>query len=309
MAIRIRDVEFTSSGLFCRALHFNKEIDALPSCNGTPCVVMAHGFGATRNAGLEPYARRFSAMGLDALIFDYRHFGESDGEPRQLLSIRRQLDDWMAAVAFARTLEGVDPARIVLFGTSFSGGHVVEVAARDGSVAAVISQCPMMDGLAAIKNLFSYAGTGALFRMTWAGVRDLFRSFVGLKPLMMPIVAQPGNLAAMSTPDAVPGYMAIVPPDFRNEVCARIALTVGIYRPGLKADRLPCPILIQITEKDSVAPPQAAETTARRAGGRATVRRYPIGHFDIYVGEDFERSVTDQVEFLTRVLVPASDSL
>ena len=302
--MQIRDIEFISGGLMCRALHFKPEIDPLTSQNGTPCVVMAHGFGATRNAGLEPYARRFSAAGMHVLVFDYRHFGESEGEPRQLLSIRRQLNDWMAAVSFARSLEGVDPGRIALFGTSFSGGHVIEVAVRDGSVAAVISQCPMMDGLAAIKNLLNYAGLGSLLLMTWAGVRDLVRSLVGLDPLMMPIVARPGKLAAMSTPDAEPGYMAIAPPDFRNEVCARIALTVGMYRPGLKADRLPCPILIQITEKDSVAPPPAAEATARRAGSRAQVRLYPIGHFDIYVGEDFERSVTDQVEFLTHTLAP-----
>jgi len=302
--MQIKNVEFISSGSMCRGLHFEPEIDSLTSQTGIPCVVMAHGFGGTRNAGLEPYARRFSAAGMHVLVFDYRHFGESEGEPRQLLSIRRQLKDWMAAVSFARSLAGVDPGRIALFGTSFSGGHVIEIAVRDGSVAAVISQCPMMDGLAAIKSLLSYAGVGSMLLMTWAGVRDLVRSLVGMGPLMMPIVAQPGNLAAMSTPDAEPGYMAIAPPDYRNEVCARIGLTVGMYRPGLKADRLPCPILIQITEKDSVAPPEAAEAAARRAGNRAQVRRYPIGHFDIYVGEDFERSVADQVEFLTDTLAP-----
>jgi pimeloyl-ACP methyl ester carboxylesterase len=265
---------------------------------------MAHGFGGTINAGLEPYAHRFAEAGIHALIFDYRHFGTSDGHPRQLLSIRRQLEDWMAAVAFARTLDNVDGDRIALFGSSFSGGHVVEVAVRDGATKAVVSQCPMMDGLAALRNLLAYAGPGPLLALTWRGISDLVLSMVGVGPRMLPIVGMPGTLAAMSTPDATPGFEAIAPPDWRNEVCARIALSVGIYRPGRKAALLRCPILIQICEKDSVAPAEAAEKAAKRAGHLSEVRRYPIGHFDIYVGEDFERSVADQIRFLTGVLKP-----
>lgn len=302
MSAQTGEMEFTSNGVTCRALYLDPETDALKGRNGVPCVVMAHGFGGTRDAGLEPYARRFAAAGMHVLVFDYRHFGVSDGKPRQLLSIRRQLNDWTAAIAFARTLEGVDPERIALFGTSFSGGHVVVVAARDGRVAAAVSQCPMMDGLVALRNLLSYAGVWTMLRLTWAGLRDLVRSLAGLDPLMLPIVAPPGNLAAMSTPDAEPGFKAIVPPDFRNEVCARIALNIGMYRPGLKADQLSCPILIQICEKDSVAPPEAAEAAARLAGDRAVVIRYPIGHFDIYVGEGFGRSISDQIRFLTSTL-------
>ena len=117
-----------------------------------PCVVLAHGFGGTVDSGLLPYAERFAAAGLDALAFDYRHFGASDGEPRQLLSIPRQLEDYAAAIAFARSLAGVDPERIVVWGSSYSGGHVVPVAVADGRVAAVIAQVPGMDGLATLLN-------------------------------------------------------------------------------------------------------------------------------------------------------------
>jgi len=299
---QMNELEFASKGVLCRAWSLKPGSDALKTASGVPCVVMAHGFGGTRNAGLEPYARQFAAEGMHALLFDYRHFGASEGEPSQLLSIRRQLDDWAAAVDFARTLHGVDPDRIALFGTSFSGGHVVEVALRDGRVGAVVAQCPMMDGLAALKNLLGYAGMVPLLQLTWVGIRDVLYRTLGLGPVMVPIVAPPGNLAAMSAPDAEPGYMAIAPPEFRNEVCAGIALSVGMYRPGLKTDRLPCPILIQICEKDSVAPPEAAEAAALRAGSRASVKRYPVGHFDIYVGESFERSVSDQIAFLTDTL-------
>ncbi len=75
-----------------------------------PCVVMAHGFGGTRTARLDAFAERFAAAGLAAVVFDYRYFGDSTGEPRQLIDIKRQIDDWRAAVAFTRTLPEVDNA-------------------------------------------------------------------------------------------------------------------------------------------------------------------------------------------------------
>src|SRR5919202_566943 len=89
-----------------------------------PLIVMGHGLGAVREMRLDAYAQRFAAAGFAALVFDYRHFGASGGEPRQLLDVRRQLEDWRAAVAFARTVDGIDPERVALWGTSFSGGHV-----------------------------------------------------------------------------------------------------------------------------------------------------------------------------------------
>jgi len=136
-------VEFSSGGVRCAATHLPGEGDAFSDEHGRrPCVVLAHGFAGTVDSGLLPFAERFAAAGLDALAFDYRHFGASDGEPRQLLSVKRQLEDWAAAVAYARTLADVDPERIVLWGSSYSGGHVVAAAVADGRVAAVISQVP-----------------------------------------------------------------------------------------------------------------------------------------------------------------------
>jgi pimeloyl-ACP methyl ester carboxylesterase len=106
----------------------------------------------------------------------------------------------------------------------------------------------------------------------------------------------------MTSPDADPGYHAIVGSTWRNEAAARLALNAGTYRPGLQADRLPCPILIQIADQDAIAPPKAAQDAAWRATGRAEVRTYPIGHFDIYRGEPFEQAISDQLHFLRRHL-------
>jgi len=294
-------VSFDSGGVRCAGVHLPGQGDAFAGKNGRrPCVVLGHGLGGTVDSGLLPFAERFAAAGIDALAFDYRHFGASDGEPRQLLSAPRQLEDYAAAIAFARSLDGVDPERIVVWGSSYSGGHVVPVAVSDGHVAAVISQVPNMDGMAALLNLARYAGLGHLAKLVLAGLRDLAASLRGRPPVMIPLVGPPGSLGAMTSPDADPGYHAIAGPTWHNEATARVALSTGTYRPGLQADRLPCPILIQIADQDAIAPPKAAQNAAWRATGRAEVRTYPIGHFDIYRGAPFEQAIADQLHFLQR---------
>ena len=271
-----------------------------------PCVVMAHGFSATREDRLPAYAERFAAAGLAVVLFDYRHFGDSTGTPRQLLDIGRQQADYRAAVAFARTLEGIDARRIALFGTSFSGGHVVAVAAQDPSIAAVVSQCPFADGIAALRNV---PPRNAL-RATMLGLADQAAALAGRAPRTMPAVGPPGSFAVMTAPDAQPGLEAIVAPGsrWRNEVSARVMLRVVTYRPVRAAPSVACPLLVCVCERDSTTSPDAAIRMGERAP-RGEVLRYPVGHFEIYVGEPFERAVADQTAFLERHLasvVPAA---
>ena len=297
----MKDLEFTSSGVTCRAWLCPLESDALRNEQGYPALVMAHGLTGVREQ-LKHYVPRITAAGMHVLLFDYRHFGASDGQPRQLLSVRRQLQDYAAALEFIRKTPGVDPDRVALWGSSLAGGHVVEAAARDGQVAAVIAQAPAMDNRATVFRILEYAGFGLLLKLTWLGIVDIVRSVFGLSPKLVPAAAAPGEVGMMTTADTLPGVKRLEAPGWRNELCARLSLTLVFYRPGLKADRLPCPILIAICDQDSLCPPAAAEATALRAGKRATVKRYPIGHFDIYLGEWFERSVTDQVAFLQEAL-------
>jgi len=107
-----------------------------------PCIVMAHGLGATKDTGLDVYAVRFQEAGFAVLAFDFRHLGASGGEPRQLVWIPHQLEDYAGAIEYARTLAAVDPDRIALWGTSFGGGHVIAAAARDEGIACICAQAP-----------------------------------------------------------------------------------------------------------------------------------------------------------------------
>jgi len=169
-------------------------------------------------------------------------------------------------------------------------------------VAGAIAQTPAMDGLATLMGAAAYAGPGLLAKLVLAGLRDQLGALRGRDPLMVAVVGAPGSVGMMTSPDAEQGYMAITGPSWRNEVAARIALRAGSYRPGLQADRLPCPILVQIADRDAVAPVKAAQDAAFRATGRAEVRVYPVGHFEIYLGEPFERALADQLYFLGRHL-------
>ena len=294
-----RDVEFLSAGTTCRAWLTYPAGATQP----VPMVVMAHGFGATRERRLEPYARRFNDAGLATLIFDYRTFGASDGEPRNHADWERELADWHAALAYARSLPGVDRERLALWGTSFAGGLVVSVAAQDGRVAAIVSQCPMMDGRAASVVAARRSGALGALRLAAHGIFDAAGAALGRPAHYVPKVAKPGQLGAMTSHDAWDGYMRLTDGGLlgTNAVTARSVMKVSRFRPVRDAERVKCPALVQICERDTVAPVSAAEKTVRRME-RGEVVRYAVGHFDVYFDEAFERSVRDQTAFLRRHL-------
>ena len=268
----------------------------------TPLLVMAHGLGGVRTMRLDAYAERFAAAGYACLVFDYRNFGDSGGEPRQVLDVNMQLEDWAAAVDYAHTLAGVDHTRIGLWGTSFSGGHVIATAARIPGVAAVVAQCPFTDSIASARTIPPLTTA----RISALAVRDLVAARLGRPPVLVGLAGRPGEVALMTTPDAYSGYLNLMPEgaegtSIPNEVAARIGMTMLTYRPGRLAAEVKCPILFCICEKDSVAPAGPSRRHAARAP-HGEVKLYPEGHFDIYVGDAFERVVADQIAFLDKRL-------
>jgi dienelactone hydrolase len=292
-AHRREEIEFESGEGRCCGWLYRVDADG-----PAPCVVMAHGFGARKEARLDAFAERFADAGFAALVFDYRHFGDSTGSPRQLIDIDRQHEDWQAAVAHARDLEGIDPDRIALWGTSFSGGHVIWVAARDQRVAAVVAQVPNASGPATLRS----AGPRRLARLTAAGIRDAVGSRFG-RVHRMPIVGPPGTLAAMTGDDAATAYPGMYPQGFEpdNSVPARILLPFGSYRPGGEAKRVRCPLLVIVAESDTITPPAPARRAAAQAP-KGELLSFPGRHFEIYRGPDFEWAVERETEFLKRVL-------
>lgn len=258
-----------------------------------PCVVMGHGFAAVKEARLDAFAERFAAAGLACLVFDYRHFGGSGGEPRQVLDVPSQREDWDAAIRYARTLESVDSERIALWGTSFGGGLVLEAAARHADVRAAVLHLPLVDALSASE------GIGSTLRLIVAGFCDLARRLTLRAPYLVPAVGPPGSTAFMTTPDAEPGYYSIVrdAPAWRNAVAARLIFQLATFRPARQAAAVRCPLLFVLGQRDVITPPAAALKAARRARD-ARVLMLDVRHFDAYLGEPFEEAVAAEREFL-----------
>jgi alpha-beta hydrolase superfamily lysophospholipase len=258
---------------------------------------MCTGFGGTQDTpAFLATARDFAAAGFHAMTFDYRTFGESGGQPRQVVSIAGQLDDISAAVSHARTLPLIDPDRMVLWGTSLGGGHVVTVAARDPLIAAVIAQIPFNGFPRKVEG----RSTAATLRLLAAMVSDWLRGKLHLGPRYIPAVGPRGDLAVMTGEDAKAVVAGLTTATWRNEVAPRALLEMMRYRPSDFASRVSCPLLVCLGDKD-------IETTADSAAALAgsalcgEVLRYPITHFDFY-REEFRRRVTaDQIQFLRKV--------
>ncbi|MBC2644232.1 MULTISPECIES: alpha/beta hydrolase [unclassified Rhodococcus (in: high G+C Gram-positive bacteria)] len=291
------DVLFSSGDSSCAAWLY------LPTgVTSPPVVILGHGLGATREMRLDAFAEQFAKAGIAAFAFTYRHFGDSGGEPRQLLSIKKQLADWDAAIAWVKTRPGLDNTRIAIWGSSFGGGHAITVAARHPELRAAIAQCPFTDGLASALAL----GPTASLKAAPVIARDLVAKGRRRAPVTIPLAGAPGSLALMNAPDALPGYRAIVPArtTFRNEVAARVIPSLVTYRPGRVAKNIDIPILFCISTTDTVTPPAQTLRYARTAP-RGEIKTYDAGHFDFYLGEPFEALARDQIEFLTRHLAPA----
>lgn len=297
MAVEHRNLSFDSHGDECRAELF------LPEGPGPhPVVILCHGLGATREMRMDAFAEVFARAGVAGLTFTYRHFGDSGGEPRQLLDIKKQRQDIDSAIEFVKTLPELDGERVALFGSSFGGGHVIAVGARRDDVKAVISQCPFTDGFASGLTL----GPVSTLKVTARAVTDKVGSLFGRKPVHVLLAGSSGEGALMTAPDVIEGYKALLPDGFEidERVAARIGIDIVFERPGRFMKDLRCPAMICACENDTVAPYKPTARFAEKAPKNVELKTYPYGHFDIYVGGPFKQVSQDQANFLVRVLEP-----
>jgi hypothetical protein len=288
-------ITFPSQSATCAGYFFLHQPEAAPPFELVPCVVLAQGFSGTQDR-LFDVADRFREAGFAALTFDYRSFGESSGEPRQVVSVAGQLQDIRAAVAFARRAPNVDPERIALWGNSLGGAHVIVAAADDPRIGAVIAQMPF-NGFPSKVEGRSSADTR---RLLAAILRDAVRGWLGMSPFYVPMIAGPGQVAVTSTAVAQ-AYLEVLAGQsvtWRNQVAPRGLLEMMRYRPERWAGRMTRPLLVCAAESDEATPLERVRRLAS-AAPRATLRTYAGTHFEFYRDPVVrKRVVDDQVEFL-----------
>jgi fermentation-respiration switch protein FrsA (DUF1100 family) len=288
-------VWFASGGVQCAAWHY-------PGTNGA-CVVMAAGGGITKEPGTDVFAARFHEAGYTVLAFDFRHLGESGGEPRQVVRPREQQADWVAAVAHAATLPGVDAGRVAAWSFSLSAGHLFRIGAEQ-PVAAVIAQTPFVDGLASTPNALRHETPGVVLRFPLIALADALGSLIGRPPRVVPQAGPRGAVAMLTTPDALYGDQALDPQgrykSWDRTIAARSVLRLTTWRPGRAAAQVRCPLLVVVAEDDQSVLAAPAVRASERAP-RSELLTVPGHHFAPFL-DQHEQVVAAELDFLRRHL-------
>jgi uncharacterized protein len=295
-----RDIEFDAEGVTLRGWFYPAD-----GAEVAPTIVMAHGFSAVKEMYLDKFAEVFAAGGLNALVFDNRNFGESDGTPRLEIDPWAQVRDYRHAITYAITLPETDASRIGIWGSSYSGGHVLVVGAIDRRVKAVVAQVPLISG---------YDNVRALVRSDFIdGFREQFDAdrlarFQGKEPAMVPVVAEnPFDPSALPTPDSWQWFTETGKnraPNWKNEVTLRTVEMLGEYNPGdYIAQISPTPLLLLPARNDVLTPSAFAIGAYEQAREPKKLVILPGGHFDAYV-KGFDASSEPALAWFREHLAP-----
>jgi fermentation-respiration switch protein FrsA (DUF1100 family) len=255
---------------------------------------MATGFSGVKEMGLPPFAEQFAAAGYAVLLFDFRHLGGSDGEPRGHVLASVQLDDLRAGLAFLQQRPRVDADRLAVWGTSFGGGLALMLGALDPRVKAVVTLVPAL-GMAP-----TAAATGRLEHLGQLVVQFTARRAAGEQPTL-PVIAPDNQPCAMPGPEAYEwlSKQAEGAPSWRNAVTID-SLVHGLeFVPAAYMHLIaPKPLLIQAAENDAFIPVAAVKAAFARAEEPKQLDVYPCGHFEIYSPPFVYEAIDAQVEWL-----------
>lgn len=275
-----------------------------PQARGShPVIIMAHGFGATKELGLSHFAKRFADEGYAAVVFDYRHWGDSDGAPRNYLVANKQIEDYKTVLKYVRQQAEFDSNKIILWGSSFSGGHVLQLSAENPGIVATIAQGPFTSGLASAFHLPRIN----LLKVTAYALVGTIKEAMGGSPIYIPTAGNPEEFAAMNTTDVRPGFEMIKPAEmdtdsYSNYLNASVFLTLPSYNPIWSAGKIKSPLLLVVPEVDSLCP-VGATLQGVKAIPDIQVVRVAGGHFDVYKGgRGFHKNIAEQIKFLKRVV-------
>jgi fermentation-respiration switch protein FrsA (DUF1100 family) len=299
MQVEKRDVMFKTGETFAAAWFLLPE--QTRSGERVPAVAMAHGFGAVKEMYLEPFARRFAAAGIAALVFDYRGFGRSGGEPRQRVLPHDQMEDYRNALTWLSLQPEIDADHLGVWGTSFSGGHVIQVAAHDPRVKAVVSQAGAMDLDQITREV---AGPKQFAGLQQLAVQERIRHALEGGERYVPNTARPGEgFALQPDQDSYDFAHGASASTWRNEIAMSSLDALLEHAPGRFIDLVaPRPLLLILARKDAITPPESIRRAFARAGEPKRLLEIDGGHYAIYTGRGADETGHAATEWFTQHL-------
>lgn len=294
------DISFKSKGLECRGWLY------LPDDNkaGTkyPTIVMAHGFSAVKEQGLSNFAEHFVRAGFVVLVFDYRSFGDSEGEPRCQIFPLEMVEDYRNAISWASEHTNVDRDRIGIWGTSYSGGLVAYVGAIDKRAQAVVAQVPSIIGPESRRNMNpeKWDSIGEFL------LQDRIARYSTGKINYMKVVSSVGEpcvLPGQENYDALMG-MASVAPNWRNEITVESLEKIREFDPVSRIHMIaPRALLVIAAEKDNLIPLETVKVSFEKSSEPKGLITYPILHFDIYTDPWQTKAANAAIDWFKRHLI------
>jgi fermentation-respiration switch protein FrsA (DUF1100 family) len=268
-----------------------------------PTIVLAHGWSMVAGGDLEDYAIACVNAGFAALTFDFRNLGLSDGIPRQEIDPNRQIEDFRAAISYVRSRPDVDRARIGIWGSSYSGGHAIVVAALDKRVKCVVSQVPTISGYHAALRRVRFDKAQVL--------RDIFEAdresrFAGAPPKMLRMIdADPDAAVAYPGADSYEymSHEAKRCPSWVNEVTLRSLELARSYEPGTYIRRIaPTPLLMIVATQDALTPADMQQDAYNVAHEPKKLLLVEGGHYSVYT-QYFNKTSAAAVHWFTEHLL------
>ena len=296
-----RNVTFTSRGVDCAAwLYLPDNINAGQKA---PAIVMAHGFSAVKEMYLSAFAERFAAAGFVILVFDYRCLGSSEGEPRGQIFPYEQQEDYRNAITWVSNQTEVDPDRIGIWGTSYSGAHVLHLAAFDKRIKTVVSQVPLINGwdtLLQLMNSDQFAGFLQFLK------NDRSTRYLTGEVNYFKVVAPEGTPSMASTPESYDWFTHAadtIAPTWQNQVTVESLEKFLEYDPAGSIHLIsPAPLLFIVAEHDTLGPPDLAIAAYERALEPKSIAVLPCRHFDVYTEPWMSRAVGPAVDWFKQNL-------
>lgn len=286
-----KTIDFYSDKTRCSALLYQAN---LPVPKGL--IIMAHGLGGVKELWIDKFAEFFSKNGYTCFLFDYRNQGTSDGNKRQLVSVKDQLEDWNNAINFAKNNLDTRTDNLILFGSSFSGGHVIKLLSEREDAKMAISQCPYTDALATAKTFSPLS----VLKFIPPVVLDLLSCIAGYHPYMLELANKSGKSALMRVPN-YDFYQKRIPKglNVQNAAPARTILEFLKYSPGKYFKKITKPIFVAPCLKDNLAPAHKTIELARQCK-TATIKEFNCNHFDIYFDDFFTEACNEYLNFLNK---------